>query len=129
MARTVHIAERPVHLRPKEFDLLATLVGRSGAVVSREDLMSEVWDEHWSGPTKTLDVHVAALRRKLIAMESPGHIVTARGYGYRYDAAGGCSGHLFESLRTETVNPSARLSIWIVDAHRDDRKRLVRPPR
>jgi DNA-binding response OmpR family regulator len=86
LARTVHVAGRPVHLRPKEFDLLATLVGRSGAVVSREDLMSEVWDEHWSGPTKTLDVHVAALRRKLTAMESPGHIVTARGYGYRYEA-------------------------------------------
>jgi hypothetical protein len=46
-------------------------------------------------------------------------------YGYCCDAAGGCSGHLFESLRTETVSPWARLSIWIVDAHRDDRKRFI----
>ncbi len=44
---------------------------------------------------------------------------------YRYDAAGGCSAHLFESLRTETVSPWARLSIWIVDAHRDNQKRLI----
>jgi hypothetical protein len=41
------------------------------------------------------------------------------------DAAGGCSGHLFESLRTETASPWARLSIWIVDAHREDRKRFI----
>jgi DNA-binding response OmpR family regulator len=85
LARTVQVAERAVHLRPKEFDLLAALASRAGSVVTREDLMSEVWDEHWSGPTKTLDVHVAALRRKLAETDDGGRIVTARGRGYRYD--------------------------------------------
>ena len=51
--------------------------------------------------------------------------VTSLVYGYCREAAGGYSGHLFESLGTETVNPWARLSIWIVDAHRDDRKHFI----
>jgi DNA-binding response OmpR family regulator len=87
LARTVQVKGRSLHLRPKEFDLLAALTSRAGAVVTREDLMSEVWDEHWSGPTKTLDVHVAALRRKLADVEGAGQIVTARGHGYRYEAS------------------------------------------
>ncbi|MDQ1486908.1 MAG: hypothetical protein QOJ62_2601 [Actinomycetota bacterium] len=87
LARTVHVKGDPLHLRPKEFDLLAALASRAGAVVTREDLMSEVWDEHWSGPTKTLDVHVAALRRKLADVDGAGQIVTARRHGYRYDTS------------------------------------------
>jgi DNA-binding response OmpR family regulator len=69
-------------LRAKEFDLLARLASEAGAVVTREALMSDVWDEHWSGSTKTLDVHIAALRRKLGATPA---IATVRGHGYRLE--------------------------------------------
>jgi len=85
LARTVVIGDRHVHLRPKEFDLLAALAGRAGLVVSRDDLMSQVWDERWLGQTKTLDVHVAALRRKVRAARAEGRIVTVRGHGYCYE--------------------------------------------
>jgi DNA-binding response OmpR family regulator len=84
-ARRVVLHGRELELRPKEFDLLVRLAEEAGSVVTREVLMSDVWDEHWHGSTKTLDVHVAALRRKLGA--APGcRIVTLRGYGYRLDA-------------------------------------------
>jgi len=73
-------------LRPKELDLLSTLMADAGTAVSRERLMAEVWDEHWSGSTKTLDMHVSSLRRKLSeAGEDPDRIATVRGYGYRYE--------------------------------------------
>jgi DNA-binding response OmpR family regulator len=87
-ARRVHAGDTEVLLRPKEFDLLAALVSRVGEVVTREQLMDEVWDENWFGPTKTLDVHVSTLRRKL---GTSAHITTLRGRGYRYerDVAGG----------------------------------------
>ena len=86
-ARRVHAGGTEVLLRPKEFDLLTALVTRVGEVVTREQLMDEVWDENWFGPTKTLDVHVSTLRRKL---GTYAHITTLRGRGYRYerDAAG-----------------------------------------
>lgn len=84
IARTVEIADRSIYLRPKEFDLLAALVSRAGTVVTREELMAEVWDEQWLGHTKTLDVHVAVLRRKIAALPDAGQIVTVRGRGYLY---------------------------------------------
>ncbi|HEX2807661.1 MAG TPA: response regulator transcription factor [Kineosporiaceae bacterium] len=86
-ARRVEAAGQEVSLRPKEFDLLARLIAGHGQAVTREQLMSQVWDEHWSGSTKTLDMHVSSLRRKLAEFgEDPATIVTLRGYGYRYDA-------------------------------------------
>ena len=69
-------------LRPKEFDLLALLVAEAGRVVSRERIMRDVWDTDWLGSTKTLDMHVLALRRKLGAEA----ITTLRGIGYRFEA-------------------------------------------
>lgn len=69
-----------VALAPKEFDLLAHLAADPGAVATRESILREVWDEHWWGSTKTLDVHVASLRRKL---GHPDLIETVRGVGYR----------------------------------------------
>ena len=73
-------------LRPKEIDLLALLMSEAGTAVSRDRLMAEVWDEHWFGSTKTLDMHVSSLRRKLgEAGEQPTRIATVRGYGYRYE--------------------------------------------
>lgn len=83
--RRVEVAGAEVHLTPKEFDLLARLVDDPGAVVRREDLMAEVWDEHWWGSTKTLDVHVAALRKKL---GDARWIVAIRGVGYRLESPG-----------------------------------------
>jgi DNA-binding response OmpR family regulator len=84
--RRIEVRGREVGLRPKEFDLLARLLISRGQAVTREQLMSQVWDEHWSGSTKTLDMHVSSLRRKLAEHgEDPATIVTLRGYGYRYD--------------------------------------------
>lgn len=77
--RSVVLAEQPVALTPKEFDLLACLANDPGAVVSRDQLIREVWDEHWWGSTKTLDVHVASLRKKL----RPELIETVRSVGFR----------------------------------------------
>jgi len=77
-------------LRAKEFDLIARLAAEPGTAISREALMADVWDENWFGSTKTLDVHVSALRRKLAAAarECSGRapeIVTLRGRGYRLE--------------------------------------------
>jgi DNA-binding response OmpR family regulator len=86
-ARRVTVAGEEVGLRAKEFELLARLAADPGTALSRETLMADVWDENWFGPTKTLDVHVAAVRRKLAAAAEGGHrvpeIVTLRGHGYR----------------------------------------------
>ena len=79
-SRAVSFDDRPVALTPKEFDLLVRLASDAGAVTTREQLMRDVWDENWWGSTKTLDVHVASLRRKL----SPEVIETVRSVGYRY---------------------------------------------
>jgi DNA-binding response OmpR family regulator len=76
----------PVELRPKEFDLLVALARNAGRVMTRERLLEEVWDEHWFGSTKTLDIHIWALRRKLDAPDAPSRISTVRGVGYRIDA-------------------------------------------
>ena len=75
-------------LRAKEFDLLARLVRDPGVAVSRAALMADVWDAHWHGSTKTLDVHVASLRRALESAAAvacvPSPVVeTLRGFGYR----------------------------------------------
>jgi DNA-binding response OmpR family regulator len=77
--RTTELHDRPVALTPKEFDLLVALATDAGAVVTREELLRDVWDHDWWGSTKTLDVHIASLRRKL----EPELIETVRGVGYR----------------------------------------------
>lgn len=89
-ARRVTVAGLELPMRAKEFDLIARLAVEPGRAVSRENLMADVWDENWFGSTKTLDVHVAALRRKLsdAALDSPARvptIVTLRGHGYRLE--------------------------------------------
>jgi DNA-binding response OmpR family regulator len=75
-----------LQLSPKEFDLLTLLVREAGRVVTRERIMSEIWDENWFGTTKTLDMHVSWLRRKLGEdAESPRHLITVRGVGLRFE--------------------------------------------
>jgi two-component system, OmpR family, response regulator RegX3 len=83
-ARTVRLAGEPLRLARKEFDLLAELARHRGQVVLREDLMSRVWDVNWFGSTKTLDVHIRTLRRKLgDDSANPRFIETVRGVGFR----------------------------------------------
>jgi DNA-binding response OmpR family regulator len=85
-SRRAWVGDREISLRPKEHELLAVLVAAAGEAVRREQFMDEVWDEHWSGATKTLDVHVANLRRKLAdAGDRWDRIATLRGYGYRFE--------------------------------------------
>jgi two-component system, OmpR family, response regulator RegX3 len=85
--RMVTQGGRPVDLTPREFDLLHLLMERAGEIVSREDIMSEVWDPHWFGSTKTLDVHVSALRKKLgDDPNDPIYIRTVRGIGLRFSS-------------------------------------------
>ena len=81
--RKVTVSGQPVELTPKEFDLLALLASDPGAVFTRQQILEEVWDPHWYGPTKTLDVHVASLRKKL---GDPGLVETVRGVGLRLRA-------------------------------------------
>jgi two-component system response regulator RegX3 len=86
-SRTVTREGDDVALAAKEFDLLQMLMSHAGEVVPREQIMDEVWDPHWFGPTKTLDVHISWLRKKL--ERDPGHpryITTSRGVGFRFAA-------------------------------------------
>ena len=78
--RRVSVEGDEVDLTRKEFDLLALLMEEPGAIRTRDEIMETVWDAHWYGPTKTLDVHIAALRRKL---GDPTLIETVRGVGFR----------------------------------------------
>ena len=78
--RRATMGDHPLNLTTKEFDLLALLASEPGDVVSRQRILREVWDTEWFGPTKTVDVHVASLRRKL---GDPGWIETVRGIGLR----------------------------------------------
>lgn len=82
-ARRASVAGRELDLTHKEFDLLAALARDPGAVLSRRRLLEDVWETSWYGSTKTIDVHVAALRRKL---GDPAWIETVRGVGFRLKA-------------------------------------------
>jgi DNA-binding response OmpR family regulator len=79
-ARRAALDGDELSLTPKEFDLLALLASDPGAVVGRERILREVWQTDWFGPTKTIDVHVASLRKKL---GDPRWIETVRGVGHR----------------------------------------------
>ena len=81
--RKVSIDSVEVALTPKEFDILACLGMDPGRVVSRRELLERVWDTHYYGPTKVVDVHIAAVRRKLGV---PGLIETVYGHGFRLAA-------------------------------------------
>lgn len=85
-ARTVHRAARPVTLTPKEFDLLVALLRREGGVATRIELIREVWGYPGSVVTRTVDTHVAELRRKLEDNPAePRFILTVPRVGYRLD--------------------------------------------
>ncbi len=84
-ARRVFLDGAELTLSRKEFDLLVELMSHAGEVVTREDLISRVWDENWFGSTKTLDVHVGWLRGKLgDDASAPRWVHTVRGVGFRF---------------------------------------------
>jgi two-component system response regulator RegX3 len=83
--RAAALDGRELDLTRKEYELLALLMSEAGAVVTRERLIDEVWDVNWFGSTKTLDVHVSGLRRKLgDSSSAPRFIHTVRGVGFRF---------------------------------------------
>ena len=79
-ARRVLLDGEPVHLTPREFDVLEYLARDRGAVYRRTDILRDVWDTTWFGTAKTLDAHIAAVRKKL---GDPGWIESVRGVGFR----------------------------------------------
>ncbi len=85
-ARRAWRGDEELELSPKEFDLLRLLVAEAGTVVDRERIMTEVWDTNWFGSTKTLDMHVSWLRRKLRDdAADPRYVTTVRGVGFRFE--------------------------------------------
>ena len=84
--RVVSCSDGQIKLTPKECRLLGALMSNGGKVLSREDLMREVWDTDYMGDTRTLDVHIRYLRRKIEKDPSdPSRIITIRGVGYRLE--------------------------------------------
>ncbi|MCU1416902.1 MAG: two-component system regulator [Schumannella sp.] len=81
-SRRVTLDGQQIHLTPTEFDLLVYLAGEPGAVHRRSDILRDVWHAEWYGATKTLDAHVAGIRRKL---GHPGWIESVRGIGFRFE--------------------------------------------
>jgi two-component system response regulator RegX3 len=85
--RVVTRGGEPLELSRKEFDVLLLLAREAGSVVTRERLIQEVWNSNWFGSTKTLDVHVSGLRRKLgDDSGAPRYLHTVRGVGFRFAA-------------------------------------------
>ena len=85
-SRTVQRAGQPVALTPKEYDLLIALMNRNGAVTTRYELLTEVWGYQSDVSTRTVDIHVSELRKKLEKKPAePRHILTVRKTGYRFD--------------------------------------------
>jgi two-component system response regulator RegX3 len=86
--RAASVSGQDMELTRKEFELLELLTREAGSVISRERLIDEVWDTNWFGSTKTLDVHVSSLRRKLgDDSQQPRFIHTVRGVGFRFASA------------------------------------------
>ena len=84
--RRAFLDDRELQLTAKEFDVLRVLVREAGRVVPREQLLREVWAQRWLGSTKTLDMHISWLRRKLgDDVANPRYIKTVRGVGFRFE--------------------------------------------
>lgn len=85
-SRAVTRSGEPVALTPREYDLLLALMNRSGAVTTRNELLTEVWGYQSDVSTRTVDIHVSELRRKLEKNQAePKHILTVRKTGYRFE--------------------------------------------
>jgi len=89
-ARRAYVGSTELELAPKEFDLLDLLVANAGRVLTREQIMERVWDTNWFGSTKTLDMHVSWLRRKLgDDANRPRYVTTVRSVGFRFEQDAG----------------------------------------
>jgi DNA-binding response OmpR family regulator len=87
VGRRAYRGAAELRLTAREFDLLATFIRNTGAVLTRELLLAQVWGENFVGDTRTVDVHVRWLRQKIeVEASMPKHIVTVRGVGYRFEA-------------------------------------------
>jgi DNA-binding response OmpR family regulator len=85
-AHRVWNGDEELHLTPKEFELLSLLVSEAGRVVTRQRILSEVWDDDFYATSRSLDVHVSALRRKLgDHPDQPRYVTTVRGVGFRFE--------------------------------------------
>jgi DNA-binding response OmpR family regulator len=85
-SRRAWLRDEELTLTVKEFDLLRVLIREAGRVVTREQLMREVWDTTWWSSTKTLDMHICWLRKKLgDDAAHPRYITTIRGVGFRFE--------------------------------------------
>lgn len=82
-ARVCWVSEVEVPLTSTEYVLLELLMRNAGRVVSRQQILRDVWNTDWSGSTKNLDMHISALRRKL--GDAGHHVATVRGLGFRFD--------------------------------------------
>jgi DNA-binding response OmpR family regulator len=91
-AHRAFVGDGEIELSAKEFALLALLAREAGKVVTRERIMEEVWDEHWFGSTKTLDVTLGRLRAKLEPTEPGVRIAAVRGVGFRLEPTGQSEG-------------------------------------
>ncbi|OGS22410.1 MAG: hypothetical protein A2252_02370 [Elusimicrobia bacterium RIFOXYA2_FULL_39_19] len=80
--RTAYIKGKPIELRPKEFDLLCLLIKKKGTVLTREFIMESVWSSEYFGTSRTVDVHINRLIKKIKYLEK--RIISVTGYGYRY---------------------------------------------
>jgi DNA-binding response OmpR family regulator len=90
LARTAHVDGRPLELTAKEFDLLHYLAERAGQVVTKRELLAEVWRQPYGGADKTVDVHLSWLRRKLgETAQQPRFLHTVRGVGVRLEDSRG----------------------------------------
>jgi DNA-binding response OmpR family regulator len=81
-SRRATAAGEPVELTTKEFDLLALLMSEPGRVFRRQEILERVWDPHWYGPSKTIDVHLASIRKKLGEAAT---VTAVRGVGFRVE--------------------------------------------
>ncbi len=89
-ARRAYVGDTELELAPKEYDLLDLLVANAGRVLTREQIMERVWDTNWFGSTKTLDMHVSWLRRKLgDDANRPRYVTTVRSVGFRFEQGTG----------------------------------------
>jgi DNA-binding response OmpR family regulator len=87
VGRRAYRGAAELRLTAREFDLLATFIRNTGAVLTRELLLAQVWGGDFVGDTRTVDVHVRWLRQKIeVEASMPKHIVTVRGVGYRFEA-------------------------------------------
>ncbi|WP_404385042.1 response regulator transcription factor [Knoellia locipacati] len=84
-ARRLWVGDTELPVTSKEFDVLALLDSKRGSVISREQLINDVWDENWFGSTKTLDATIGRLRQKLEEVGAPARITTVRGVGFRLE--------------------------------------------